>query len=44
MLLAGFEKGVKFFKKSVEAGRASSEKNGRSHLLKIQLKRGKIFL
>lgn len=38
MLLAGFEKGVKFFKKSVEAGRASSEKKRKKPFVEDSIK------
>lgn len=38
MLLAGFEKGVKFFKKSVEAGRASSNKKRKKSFVEDSIK------
>ncbi|XP_038899709.1 midasin isoform X2 [Benincasa hispida] len=38
MLLAGFEKGVKFFKKSVEAGRASSDKKRKKPFVEDSIK------
>lgn len=38
MLLAGFEKGVKFFKKSVEVGRASSDKKRKKPIVEDSIK------
>ncbi|KAG7014001.1 Midasin [Cucurbita argyrosperma subsp. argyrosperma] len=38
MLLTGFEKGVKFFKKSVEAGRASSDKKRKKPFVEDSIK------
>ncbi|KAE8646507.1 midasin [Cucumis sativus] len=38
MLLSGFEKGVKFFKKSVEVGRASSDKKRKKPIVEDSIK------